>query len=277
MESSSSDPNLPPLLALVIPTFKERENICPLIERIQKIDSLLPFRLKIVVVDDNSPDGTADVVRNMISQSPNGKNIVLIERPKPLGLGSAYLSGFAYSLEKLHADFVGEMDADLQHPPEVLVEMCKRAAGGYDVVIASRYVTGGGSRNWSLGRRVVSRGANLLAKIFLRLPVADATSGYRVLSNRAASTLLKSQVSSKGYAFQVESLYVYKKNNCTFSETPFEFKTRNAGKTKLNWKEIIRFAGAVVRTAILGVEKKKNNNERETTAPERVTVVLKNN
>src|SRR5579875_2666676 len=262
MESSSSDPNLPPLLALVIPTFKERENICPLIERIQKIDSLLPFRLKIVVVDDNTP---------------NGKNIVLIERPKPLGLGSAYLSGFAYSLEKLHADFVGEMDADLQHPPEVLLEMCKRAAGGYDVVIASRYVTGGGSRNWSLGRRVVSRGANLLAKIFLRLPVADATSGYRVLSNRAASTLLKSQVSSKGYAFQVESLYVYKKNNGTFSETPFEFKTRNAGKTKLNWKKIIRVAGAVVRTAILGVEKKKNNNERETTAPERVTVVLKNN
>jgi dolichol-phosphate mannosyltransferase len=244
----------PSVLALVVPTFNERENIRILLNRLDKVRLTIPFDLRIVVVDDNSPDGTGTIVKDATSKL---EYIHLIERPKPSGLGSAYLEGFAYGLEVLGATYVGEIDADLQHPPELLTEMCRVASSGKDVVIASRYVTGGGSRDWSLGRRFVSKGANLLAKVFLRVPVADATSGYRLISKKFVHSLLSRKVSSKGYAFQVESLYVYKKSGASFAEVPFEFEVRRAGKTKLSSKEIFRFALTVIRTGIFGVKESK--------------------
>jgi dolichol-phosphate mannosyltransferase len=185
-------------------------------------------------------------------------NVSLVQRPEPAGIGSAYLDGFGYSITNFNADYLGEIDADLQHPPEVLAEMCKVAASGKDVVIASRYVEGGGSKEWSFGRRVVSRGANLLTAIFLRTPVADSTSGYRVLSRRAVESLFGFEVSSKGYSFQTESLYVYKKSGMSFAEVPYKFEIRRAGKTKLNRKEMWQFAKTTIRTGILGLKRKKS-------------------
>jgi len=226
-----------------------------LIDRIEKISLELPFDLRLIFVDDNSLDGTSDIIkRNM----PNYSNIKLIQRPKPAGLGSAYIDGFAYSLSRYNADYVGEMDADLQHPPETLLEMCKKAAEtGAKVVLGSRYIKGGGAKEWSLGRRMISKGANLLSRIFLRIPVADSTSGFRLVASDMARGLLNHEVSAKGYAFQVQSLYVYRKLGATFAEVPYFFGSRKAGKTKLGAKEIFRYAWTTIKTGILGVKEKK--------------------
>jgi len=134
--------------------------------------------------------------------------------------------------------------------------MVAKAAEGIDVVVASRYIPGGGATDWSLSRRMVSRGANLLTKVFLRVPVKDATSGFRLISQRAINGMFEYQLSSKGYSFQVESLYAYKKLGMTFAEVPYKFETRRAGETKLNTKEIWRFFKTTVKTGVLGLKKK---------------------
>jgi dolichol-phosphate mannosyltransferase len=242
------------LLCQIIPTYNEVENIPVLLDRTEAVRNKLEFELKIVIVDDNSTDGTAAKVHEYMQKYDN---ISLMQRPGLLGLGSAYMDGFAYSIKNFDADYVGEMDADLQHPPETLVEMTKAAAdASTDVVVASRYVAGGGANDWSLGRRIVSRGANLLTRIFLRVPVADATSGFRLLSRKAIDGLFTYKLSSKGYSFQVESLYVYKKLKLSFTEVPYKFEVRRAGETKLNTKEMWRFAKTTIKTGIVGLKKK---------------------
>ncbi len=230
------------------------ENIPVVLERIETLRANLAFDLMVVIVDDNSSDGTAEKVKELMNRYDNLK---LIQRPGLMGLGSAYMDGFAYSLSNFNADYVGEMDADLQHPPETLSEMAKKASEGIDVVVASRYVKGGSSTDWSFSRLMVSRGANLLTRIFLRVPVKDATSGFRLISQRAIKGLFTYKVSSKGYSFQVESLYAYKKLKMTFAEVPYKFETRKAGETKLNTKEIWRFFRTTVKTGILGLKKKQ--------------------
>jgi glycosyltransferase involved in cell wall biosynthesis len=240
-------------LCLVIPTYNERENISKLLPMLNTVGQNVELDLTVIVVDDNSSDGTADVVREAMSRSPNLK---LIERKRLMGLGSAYTEGFKYALQICKCDYLGEMDADLQHPPQTLLEMCQAAETGKDVVIASRYVSGGGSSGWTLRRRFVSRSANLLSKILLRAPVRDATSGFRILSARAVLGLFEFELSSKGYAFQVESLYVYKKLGMSFEEVPFIFEERKTGKTKLSLAEMFRFGFVVARLGIFGLKKR---------------------
>ena len=238
---------------LVIPTYNERENIAKVISRIDNIRSKLAFELSLIVVDDGSTDGTVEYVKNAIDNSEGW--IELLERPNLLGIGAAYLDGFTLGRAQLETHYYGEMDADLQHPPETLFDMCEKANSGVDVVIASRYVDGGGSTSWSLSRRIVSRTANILAKLSIRSPVSDSTSGFRILSSRAVLNLLQSKVSSKGYSFQIESLYVYKKAGMTFAEVPYTFEERKSGVTKLNWKEMARFAIVALRVGIFGTRK----------------------
>ncbi|MCL5067493.1 MAG: polyprenol monophosphomannose synthase [Thaumarchaeota archaeon] len=236
----------------VIPTYNEAESIAELISKLEKLRDKIPFELKILVVDDNSSDGTADIVKKSIIEFGN---IGILQRPSLAGIGSAYVDGFSKAIEEYQADYLGEIDADLQHPPEVLIRMCE-SSKMKDVVIASRYIEGGGAANWSLGRRIVSRAANFLTKLFLRIPVSDSTSGFRVLSRRAVEALFSYKLSSKGYSFQVESLYAYKKAGLTFEEVPYVFQIRLAGKTKLNWKEVFRFAAITVKTGLFGLRKK---------------------
>jgi len=254
MQAPESQTKTKLLLCQVIPTYNEVENIPILVERIENLRANLSFDLMIVVVDDNSSDGTAEKVKELMGRFDN---IKLIQRPGLMGLGSAYMDGFAYSISNFNADYVGEMDADLQHPPELLREMIAKASEGVDVVVASRYIPGVGSTDWSFSRRLVSRGANLLTKIFLRVPVKDATSGFRLISHRAIDGLFGYQLSSKGYSFQVESLYAYKKSKMTFAEVPYMFETRKAGETKLKTKEIWRFFRTTVKVGILGLKKKE--------------------
>ena len=236
----------------MIPTYNEAENIASLIERIEVLKNKIPFDLKLLVVDDDSSDGTAEEVKAL---QRFHDNLFLIQRQAPAGIGSAYMDGFSFSIKNFDPRFLGEIDADLQHPPEVLEDLCKVSQSDKDVVIASRYIEGGGTTSWSLHRRIVSKGANLLTRFLLRLPVKDSTSGYRILSRRAVESLAGYKVSSKGYSFQVESLYVYKKSGMTFAEVPFRFENRRAGKTKLNNKEIWIFLKTAIRTGILGLRK----------------------
>jgi len=257
-DSSNAERGREGVFCLIIPTYNEGENVESLVKRIEQVELKLPFQFNLIFVDDNSKDGTAEVIKALMQEN---RWIKLIQRPKPTGLGSAYLDGFAYAIDKFNADFVGEMDADLQHPPETLVDMCNTIVGRkVDVVLGSRYVPGGGASGWSLGRRIISRGANSLSKIFLRVPVADSTTGFRIIRASTARSLFDHDLSAKGYAFQVESLYVYKQNGARFAEVPYNFETRKAGKTKLDWKEIFRFAGVTIKTGIVGVRRKKEGS-----------------
>ncbi|MDG6997575.1 MAG: polyprenol monophosphomannose synthase [Nitrososphaerota archaeon] len=240
------------VLCEIIPTYNEAENIEVLISKLEAIRDKLPYELRILVVDDNSTDGTPDIVKKAMQTFGN---IGILQRPFLAGIGSAYVDGFRHAIASYNADYLGEIDADLQHPPEVLIQMCE-VSKQEDVVVASRYVKGGGSANWSLTRRIVSKTANILTKIFLRIPVSDSTSGFRVMSRKAVESLLSYEVSSKGYSFQVESLYAYKKSGMTFAEVPYVFQIRQAGKTKLNWKEVVRFAGITIKTGVFGLKKK---------------------
>lgn len=257
------------LLCLIIPTYNESENIETLVERVELAARSLTVDFKALFVDDNSRDGTADIIKRL-----QGKysNLELMQRPKPTGLGSAYLDGFYFAIHKLGASYVGEMDADLQHPPELISTMCSRVLlEGKDVVLGSRYVPGGGATGWSLGRRVISRGANALSKIFLRIPVADSTTGFRLIRVETVKNLFNYKISAKGYAFQVESLYLYKKCGAAFAEVPYNFETRRAGKTKLDWKEMFRFAYITMKTGIFGIKKRENYNTNSKTPGERLS------
>jgi dolichol-phosphate mannosyltransferase len=242
-------------LCLIIPTYNEKENVAQVISRIQVLRDKLPVQLFLIVVDDGSSDGTFQVVQEIMEKSDN---LRLIERPHLSGIGSAYVDGFALGLAEDGFDFFGEMDADLQHPPEILTEMSKAAKQGVDVVIASRYVRGGGSVGWSLARRLVSRSANFLARICVRAPVADLTSGFRIISVRAIKGLLETRLSTRGYAFQIESLYVYRKMGLNFSEVPYFFQERKSGETKLRWTEMARFAATALKLGLFGKDVSKD-------------------
>jgi dolichol-phosphate mannosyltransferase len=239
---------------LIIPTFNEKDNIAQLISRIQSIKDQLALELNLLIVDDASTDGTLEVLKDLMQEQ---RWIQLIERPALLGIGSAYVDGFSFALSQEIYDYFGEMDADLQHPPETLIPMSREADSGVDVVVASRYIAGGGSKNWALSRRIISKGANFLTKLCVKAPISDCTSGFRLISKRAVEGLLQTQISTKGYAFQIESLYVYRKLGMSFSEVAYYFEERKAGETKLRWKEMVRFAGTALRLGIFGLKVKR--------------------
>ena len=228
---------------MVVPTYNEKENVRPLIEGLKR--TKLP-NLTVLFVDDSSPDGTADEVRSVASVEPW---IRLKVRKDKKGLGSAYEEGFSDSLRDLQPDILVEMDADLQHPPEVLPSLVGVVSSGADVAVASRYVPGGSVAGWSLWRRGVSRGANWFARTMLRLQVRDATSGYRAFSRRAAEQICSSGMPAKGFEFQVAALKVLK-TDMKIVEVPFEFRPRAMGESKLGLAAMFRFFVAVMRMSL---------------------------
>jgi dolichol-phosphate mannosyltransferase len=244
-------------VAIVIPTYKESSNISRLIESTRNRLTNSGNELHFVVVDDNSPDGTADVVKDMARKQ---KDVHLILRPTKMGLGSAYTDAFRWILVNLpSSDVVVQMDADLSHPPELVQKMIDAISDGADFVIASRYVgMGGGVDSWPLRRRLISKGANTLARFFLGIGIKDVTSGFRAIKIDIIRELLASNLSSKGYEYQVESAYAVsklgrggrKKNNNkgpVVVEVPFVFRNRVSGQSKLTMKEILRFIKTVAR------------------------------
>lgn len=229
-----------PTTCIVVPTYNEKENIEPLVQAIE--DARIPG-VKVLFVDDSSPDGTADEVRRLAAERAW---VHLVVREGKLGLGSAHLKGFDEAA-KLGAEVVVEMDSDLQHPPSKVPALVEALGEGYDVALASRKVKGGGTGDWALWRRGVSRGANLLARWVLGLGVKDPTSGFRALSRRAALALVGARLPTSGYSFQVASLYYLKRNGMKMTEVPFTFGPRRHGRSKMGAREVGRFFVSIVK------------------------------
>jgi dolichol-phosphate mannosyltransferase len=221
-------------VTIVIPTFNERENIIRLLSLLSKV-----IRANIIIVDDNSRDGTAEAVRSL-----NSPNIQVIVREKERGLGSAIRTGIQKAIEN-GTDYVVTMDADLSHDPIYLPAMYEKAREGFDLVIGSRYVKGGGIENWPIKRRIISWGANFLVRLLLRSPLHDNTSNYRIYSTRAAEEVLKCE-SADGYEFQICAVYRVLKANLPVAEVPIIFKDREIGKSKLTTGQIYKWFKYVI-------------------------------
>lgn len=232
-------PSTPPKLVVVIPTYNERENIAPLFQHFESLRaSLAEFDIHVLFVDDSSPDGTANEIEGLRDGT---LKVLLLRRDAKLGIGSAYLDGFRLALDRLSPSIYVEMDADLQHPPEMIAKLASAVREGADVAIASRYVEGGGRRRWGWRRRAVSKGANFLARVVLGLSAKDCTSGFRAYSEAAVSILLTEHIPTSGFVFQVAALFVLVKRGLKVAEVPFTFVGRRRGKSKLSLVEMLRF------------------------------------
>ncbi len=210
---------------IVIPTYNECENIADLLAHILKYS-----RFRVLVVDDNSPDGTGHLVAEMAYNEPR---LGLIARPGKQGLGSAYIAGFRRALAE-GAQFIFEMDADFSHDPEYLPSLLQAAESAYDLVIGSRYVPGGGTTDWGLVRRMISRGGNLYASVILRLPVSDSTGGFRCYRRQVLEALDLDLVRSNGYSFQIEMAYRVWQAGFRIGEVPIIFPDRRVGRSKMS-------------------------------------------
>jgi dolichol-phosphate mannosyltransferase len=211
---------------VVIPTYNESENI----ERmLQRIHECLP-EAGVLVVDDGSPDGTADLVKKVAVERDS---VHILERAGKSGLGSAYRAGFTWGLEHGYDAFV-EIDADFSHDPAALPDIVAPLAGGYDVSIGSRYVAGGSIPNWAWHRHLLSRGGNLYASAMLGLGVADSTAGYRCYSADILRRLGLERIRAEGYGFQIEMTYRAKQHGARITEVPISFVDREAGQSKMS-------------------------------------------
>jgi dolichol-phosphate mannosyltransferase len=221
---------------LIIPTYNERDNVNALVSRIRKAVPREP----IFFVDDNSPDGTAAAIRSIQERDPD---IHLMVRPGKAGYGSACRDAMGKILRENLAPYVIQFDADLSHPPELLPGMIE-ALRKWPVVIGSRYVAGGGSRNWDFRRRCLSRGANLYARLLTGVPVHDMTAGFVGYQTAILSKIDLSQIRSEGYAFLMEMKFNLNRRGAKFHELPIIFTERESGKSKFSRKimlEGVRF------------------------------------
>ena len=210
---------------VIIPTYNERENIEVLLDRLLA----LPHGLEVLVVDDNSPDGTAALVAARRARDPR---VHLIERPGKMGLGSAYRDGFRYALEK-GAEYVFEMDADFSHDPDAIAEFLRQARD-HDLVLGSRYLHGVTVVNWPISRLVLSYTANVYARWVTGLPLRDCTGGFKCFRRRALEAVRLDKVRSDGYAFQIEMSFKVWKRGLRLCEIPILFVDRRAGVSKMN-------------------------------------------
>ena len=232
---------------VIIPTYNERANIVDLISEIfaQPISDL-----HIIVVDDNSPDKTAEAVAQIQTTYP-GK-LYLINRYHKLGLGSAYIAGFKKAMS-LNADLLIEMDADFSHDPKDLPRLAEACTEGFDLAIGSRKIAGGKVVGWSLKRKLMSNGAALFSRILLGLKTKDVTAGYRCFKRQVLEKINLDTIKSNGYAFQEELLYRTEKLGFTIKEIPVIFKDREVGQSKLGKKEIKEFFVIIFKLRFLKV------------------------
>jgi dolichol-phosphate mannosyltransferase len=222
-------PGLIVQLTVVIPTYNEAENLPKLVSA---LFALPLVDLKILVVDDNSPDGTGQVADKLADDFSGRMSVV--HRPGKLGLGAAYASGFRYALEG-GAEAVAQMDADFSHPPEKLFDLLA-ALESCDVAVGSRYVKGGSvDKYWPLWRKGLSAFGNLYARTILGLPIRDVTGGFRLWRRWCLLEIPFERIRSSGYAFQVEMAYVAYRLGCTFREVPIYFADRRWGRSKMSF------------------------------------------
>jgi dolichol-phosphate mannosyltransferase len=224
---------------LLIPTYNERDNLAPLCTQIH--DSLPAA--DILVIDDNSPDGTGQLADELAAKHPY---IQVLHRAGKLGLGSAYIAGFRHALAHGY-EYVFEMDADFSHDPCYLPSLLGAAEDGADVVIGSRRVPGGGTENWGLGRQLISAGGSLYARTILGLPVRDLTSGFKCFRRQVLEAIDLSSVRSNGYSFQIELTYRAIQHGFRVVEVPIVFVDRRAGQSKMSRRIFTEAMGMVWR------------------------------
>jgi dolichol-phosphate mannosyltransferase len=192
-------------------------------------------RFRVLVVDDASPDGTGAAVHAIEQQE---RRVSLLSRSGKLGLGTAYLAGFRRALAE-GAEFIFEMDADFSHDPRYLPDLLAAAEQGADLVIGSRYVAGGGTTDWGVLRRLISRGGNIYAGLILQLAIADATGGFRCYRRSVFERLDLGAVRSNGYAFQIEMAYRTLKAGFRIAEVPIMFPDRRVGQSKMSRRIVV--------------------------------------
>lgn len=213
---------------VLTPTYNEKENI----ERIIRYTLALPVEFEMLIIDDGSPDGTADIVKRLITEYPGRLHI--LERKGKLGLGTAYIAGFKWALEKKY-DYIFEMDADFSHNPDDLVRLHDACANkGADVAIGSRYVTGVNVVNWPLGRVLMSYCASRYVRYATGLKINDSTAGFMCYSAEVLRTINLDKIRMKGYGFQIEMKFTSSKFGYKIVEVPIIFTDRTEGTSKMS-------------------------------------------
>jgi dolichol-phosphate mannosyltransferase len=230
-------------VAVILPTYCEAENIESLISSIED----LRIDPAIIVMDDSSPDGTADLVKKLQKVYPN---IILVSRPRKAGLGTAITDSFRFILSRPNPpDFIVAMDADYSHNPKDIPRLLQEAEKGYDVVVGSRYCLGGKVNGWNLRRLIISRVANEVTAKIVALPVNDFTSGFRCYSREYVQKILP-ELHSETYEIQIETLRQARVHGAKVMEIPITFTNRKMGKSKLTSNEILSFLLYTLRTAL---------------------------
>jgi dolichol-phosphate mannosyltransferase len=243
---SSSAVSAPVLVSLA--TYNERDNLSPLIH---EIHAVLP-EADVLVVDDNSPDGTGQLADELAGADAR---IHVLHRKGKLGLGSAILASMRFAMAQDYPLLVN-MDADFSHHPRYLPAL---VAGmkGYDVMIGSRYIPGGGAENWPLPRRLMSRGVNTVVRLLMRIPAHDTSGAFRCYRVTKLRQARLDQLLSRGYSFQQEVLYYCRRAGCRIGETPIVFANRRAGASKVNPREALRSMAVIIwvgSLALLGLD-----------------------
>jgi dolichol-phosphate mannosyltransferase len=211
-----------------LPTYNEHENLEPMVHRIGEVAAEHGLDLRVLVIDDSSPDGTGEVADRLTGELPF---LSVLHRPHKDGLGPAYVAGFRRALET-DAELIVEMDCDFSHDPGDLPRLLA-AAEEADVVLGSRYVEGGGTRNWGAGRRAVSRFGSFYARLLLGVGIRDLTGGFKCFRRAVLETIALDRISTKGYAFQIETTYRAIHARYRVVEIPIVFSEREAGGSKM--------------------------------------------
>jgi dolichol-phosphate mannosyltransferase len=214
-----------PAVSLVcLPTYNERDNI----ERM--VRALVPLGVRVLVIDDNSPDGTGEIADRLVNEL---EGVSVLHRARKEGLGPAYIAGFREALRG-NADYILEMDCDFSHDPADVPRLIAACEAGADVALGSRYVEGGGTADWGLGRRIVSAGGSFYARTLLGIRVRDLTGGFKCFRRTVLETLDLDAIHSKGYAFQIETTYRALRAGFRVVEVPIVFSDRMHGHSKMS-------------------------------------------
>jgi dolichol-phosphate mannosyltransferase len=216
---------------IIIPTYNERENIAAITSEVLRITGA---NAHVLVVDDNSPDGTGDIVRKLSASEPR---LHLLSRPGKQGLGRAYIAAFKWGMEHDY-DVLVEMDADFSHRPVDLVKILK-AIETVDFAVGSRYVDGGSTVNWGLGRKIISRGGSLYSRMILGYPLRDWTGGFNAWKRHVLEGIDLDSVRSEGYSFQIELKYRSLRRGFLPVEVPIVFEDRRVGKSKMSYRIVV--------------------------------------
>ncbi len=227
-------------VAVIVPTYNERENIESLVTQLLA----LPTGIHVIVVDDNSPDGTGEIADHLAAEHPG--RVSVIHRDGKLGLGTAYIAGFRQALAG-GMDLICTMDADFSHHPRYIPAMVAKIEEGYDLVIGSRYVRGGGAQGCTLMRILLSWGANAFARSMLGLHAHDTTAGFRCYRREVLAGMDLEAIKASGYSFLIEMLYRVQRQGWRVGEVPIIFENRRLGKSKISRNEVFRALGTVFR------------------------------